>query len=167
MMDILKDPMVVYAIAFVIFLGLVYRYGRVSFLTWIDGEIQKVRHQLDEAKKLRADAEKTLAEYKTKQAAALAEADSLIRNAKEEAARLKSESEVELKASLARHEQQVMERIRIAEAAALMDVRQRAIDLAMDMARNALAAKVQGATASGLIDQAIAEMPTASKAKAA
>lgn len=168
MSELLNDPMFMYTVAFVIFVGLAYRYGRKGILGWIDGEIAKIRAQLSEAEKLRAEAETTLAEYKAKQAAALADADSLIRNAKEEAVRLKAQAEADLKASLARQEQQAIERIRIAEAAALDEVRQRGIDLAMKVARQTLEAKLQGDAGSKLVDQAIADLPAAKeKAEAA
>lgn len=167
MNELLKDPMFFYGVAFVIFIGLAYRYGRSGFASWIDDEIEKVRRQLDEAEKLRAEAEATLADYKAKQAAALTEADALIRNAKDEAVRLKAQAEAELKASLARHEQQAVERIRMAELAAMEDVRQRGIDLAMKVARQTLEAKLQGDAGSKLVDQAIADLPVAAKAKAA
>jgi len=169
MSEILKDPMYFYLLAFAIFVGLAVRYGRAGFLAWIDGEIQKVRHQLDEAQKLRADAETMLADYKAKQEAALAEADYLVKHAKEEASRLKAKAEADLKESIARHEQLALERIRMAEAAALADVRARAIDLAVTMARQNLQTALQGDAASALVDQAIAGLPTstASKAEAA
>lgn len=159
MSELLKDPMFLYTVAFVIFVGLAYKFGRAKFLAWIDGEIQKVRSQLDDAQKLRAEAEATLAEYKAKQTVALKEADELVQNAKDEAVRLKAQAEADLKASLARAEQQAIERIRIAEAAALAEVRQRGIDLAMEMAEKSLQSKLQGEAGSKLIDQAIADLP--------
>ena len=168
MSELLQDPMFAYTVAFVIFLGLAFRYGRSAFIAWVDGEIAKVRAQLDEAQKLRTEAETTLAEYKARQAAAIAEADQLVRNAKEEAVRLQAQAEADLKASLARQEQQAVARIRMAEAAALSEVRQRGIGLAMSSARQVLEAKLQGDAAAKLIDQAIADLPAATaKAKAA
>ena len=168
MSELLNDPMFLYSIAFVIFMGLAYRYGRHGLLSWIDGEIQKVRSQLDDAAKLRKEAEETLAEYKKQQADALAEAATLVQNAKDEAVRLKAQAEADLKASLARQEQQAAERIRLAEVTALAEVRQRAIDLAIAEARGTLTTQLQGDAAAKLIDQAIADLPTATaKAEAA
>lgn len=168
MSNLLNDPMFFYAIAFVIFMGLAYRFGRKSAINWIDAEILKVRSKLDEAEKLRAEAEATLVEYKAQQAAAFADAEDLVRNAKDEAVRLKAQAEADLKASLARQEHQATERIRLAEAAALADVRQHAIDLAMTAARQSLQTSLHDDVVSKLVDQAIADLPVAStKAKAA
>jgi F-type H+-transporting ATPase subunit b len=163
---LMQDPMTFYSIAFVIFMGLAYRYGRKPFLTWIDAEILKIRDELDQARKLRAEAEATLAEYKAKQTAALAEAEAIVKHAKDEAVRMKSDAESDLKNALARHEQQAMERIRIAETEAMAEVRAAAIDLAMSMARKTLASELDATTATKLTDQAIADMPKAESAKA-
>lgn len=168
MNELLKDPMFFYAIAFTIFIVLAVRYGRGAFLSWIDGEIAKVRSQLTEAEKLRREAEATLERYKSRQAAAMAEAEDMIRSARDEAARLKIKAEADLKAYLARQEQLALDRIRIAETQALDEVRQRGIDLAMKVARQTLEARLQADAGSKLIDQAIADLPVAaSKAKAA
>lgn len=170
MSHLLEDPMFFYAVAFVIFIALAYRFGRAGFLGWIDGEIAKVRHQLDEAQKLRAEAEATLVKYKVLQVEAAAGAEAMIRDASQEAVRLKAQAEADLKASLAHHEQQASERIRLAEAAALAEVRQRGIDMAMAIARQTLEAKLQGEAAAKLVDQAIADLPASGpsgKAKAA
>jgi F-type H+-transporting ATPase subunit b len=166
MSALLKDPMFFYGIAFVIFLGLAYRYGRKPILDWIDGEILKIRDELEQAKKLRIEAEITLADYKKKQVAAMADAEAIVRHAKDEAARLKTQAEADLKAALARHEQQALERIRIAEAEAMADVRTAAINAAMAMANKMLASHMDEATAAKLTDQAIGEVSKSAAAKA-
>lgn len=165
----LQDPAFFYGIAFVIFIALAYRHAKKPLLGWLDSEILKIRDELEQARKLRAEAEVTLADYKNKQKVALAEAEAIIAHAKEEATRLKAQAETDLKEALARHEQQVTERIRLAEAAALADVRSAAVDMAVNMARKALTTHMDEAGAAKLIEQAIAEVPknVAAKAKAA
>jgi F-type H+-transporting ATPase subunit b len=169
MSGLMQNPMFFYGIAFVIFLALAFKYGRKPLVDWIDSEILKIRNELDQASKLRAEAETMLAEYKAKQAAAMAEAEAIIAGAKDEAARLRAQAEADLKESLARHEQQAAGRIRMAEADAVADVRAAAIDTAMKMARETLSSRLDEATASKLIDQAIADLPKlgGDKAKAA
>ena len=147
MSGLMQDPMFFYAVAFVIFLALAFRFGRKPLLGWLDGEIHKIREELNQAMKLRAEAEAMLAEYKAKQAAALAEAETILRSAKESADRLKAEAETDLKNALARGEQQALDRIRLAEAEALEAVRTATIDLAMQMAAKTLAGQMDDATA--------------------
>ncbi len=169
MSELFNDPMFMYAIAFVIFIGLAYRFARKPMLGVIDAEIIKIRDELEQARKLRADAESMMADYKVRQKEAFAQAEAIISSAKEEAERLKVNAEAELKNSLARHEQQATDRIRVAEAEALTEVRTAAIDMAMEMARKTLTSQMDETAAGKLIDQAIADLPkkAASKAEAA
>lgn len=158
MNDLLKDPIFFYSIAFVIFLGLAYRYGKTPILNWIDSEILKIRDELDQARKLRAEAETLMASFKTKQMAGFAEAESIVSHAKAEALVLKAQAELNLQNTLARHEQMALERIRLAEAEALAEIRTAAVDHAMEIAHKVLAEKLDEATLSKLTDQALAEI---------
>jgi len=169
MKDMLQDPMFFYSIAFVIFLALAYRYTRKPLLGWLDAEIAKIRDEVERSKQLRAEAETELAEYKARHAAALAEAEAIVDYAQKEAQRLKAQSEADLKDMVARHEQQAIERLQIAEAEAVAEVRAATIDLAMEMARKMLALQLDEAGAAKLADQAIADMQklAGNKAKAA
>jgi F-type H+-transporting ATPase subunit b len=161
----LADPMFWYAVAFAIFAALAYWKVRGPLLSAIDAQIAKIRDELDRAKQLRKEAEATLAEYKKKYAEAMKEAEDIIHYAKEEAENLKKQAAADLKAALARHEQQATERIRLAETEALAAVRAAAIDEAMSAARKTLEA---GSGAGALADQAIADLPKlAAKSKAA
>jgi F-type H+-transporting ATPase subunit b len=156
-------------VSLLLFLGLAYRFGKKPVQGWLDGEIEKIRQQLEQAKRLRNEAEATLADYRVRQQVAMAEAEAIVTHAKAEAARLRQVAEADLQAALARHEQQALDRIRQAEREAMADVRQAVIAEAMNLAKTALAESMDQATAQRLIDQAIAEMPQlqATKAKAA
>jgi F-type H+-transporting ATPase subunit b len=165
MSGLFQDPMFFYSIAFVIFLALAWRYGRKPMLGWLDSEILKIRNELEQARKLRAEAEAMLAQYKAKQAEAMKDAEAIVRHASEEAARLRAQAAADLKDALAKHEQQAATRIRLAEAEAIADVRTAVVDLAMKLARETLAAKLDDATAAKLTEQAIAEIPKLAKTK--
>ena len=147
-----------YAVDVVLFLILAWYLGRKPMLGMIDAEIAKVRAELEEAKKLRAEAAATLMDYRARQQAALAEADKIIHHAKEEAARLRGNAEAELKAALERYENKAAERIRMAEAEAVDEVRTAVIEEAVTAARKALAAHLDAPAAKRLADQAIAEV---------
>lgn len=166
---ILHDPIFFYAVAYVLFLGCAWVFLRKPGLEWVDGEIGKIRDELEQARQLRAEAEASLAACKAKKAAALAEADAIVKHAKEEAARLEAEAEAELKYVLARHEQHAVERIRIIEQEAVSAVRAAVVDQAMAAIRKALVDRMDESGFTKLADQAIADMPrlTVDKAKAA
>ena len=148
------------------FLALAFRFGKKPVQVWLDTEIEKIRSQLEQAKRLRSEAEATLADYRVKQQVAMAEAEAIVAHAKEEAARLRQAAGADLQAALARHEQQALDRIRQAEREAMAEVRQAVIREAMAMARQSLADNLDQAAAQRLIDQAIAEMPQLQTAKA-
>ena len=169
MKDILQDPMGIYAIAFIIFLALAYKFGAKPTLAWIDGEIAKIRSELDAARQLRAEAETALADCKKKQAVAEVEAKAIVETAKQQVEAMRMQAEKDLMTALTRHEQLAAERIHMAEAQAVADVRSAAIDLAMSLARKTLSETLTNTDASKLIDQAIADIPPlkADKAKAA
>ena len=169
MNGLFQNPLFFYGIAFVIFLTLAFKFGRAPLLGWLDSEILKIRNELDQARKLRAEADALLADYKKKQAAALAEAEAIVTHAKEEAARLRAQAASDLKESLAKQEQQAAARIRLAETEALEQVRNAIVDAAMKMARENLSGRLDGAASAKLTEQAIAEFSKLAdkKAKAA
>ena len=163
-----SDTMTWYALALVLFFVVIFVWGRKPILSGIDGEIAKIREELDQAKKLRTEAASTLADYRARQQEAMKEAESIIAHAKDEAARLRVSATKDLEASLKRHEQGALQRIRLAESEALAEVKQAVIDQAMAAARTAMAAHLDAATVDKLVDQAIADVPKlAGKNKAA
>jgi F-type H+-transporting ATPase subunit b len=151
-----RDPMFWYTIAFTLFMVLAWRYGHKPLLGWLDTEINRIRVQLEEARTLRAEAETLFAEYKTKHAVGIKEAEAILRRAQDEAAQLRAQAEKDLDAALAWHEQQAKDRIGIAETEARNAVRTAAVDAAMQKARDIIAAR--GAEGK-LTDKAIAELP--------
>ncbi|MGE3623382.1 MAG: F0F1 ATP synthase subunit B [Bdellovibrionales bacterium] len=165
--ELARDHIAWYAVAFFIFCALAWRYGRKPMLNWLDSEIIKISDELARACQLRIEAEARLAEIRKKHAEAMTEADGIKRHAQEEALRLKAQAESDLRAALARHEQQAADRIRVAETEATATVRAVAVDLAIGMARKKLAES--GDHAASLTEQAISDLPglAGSKARAA
>lgn len=161
MSALLKDPMFFYSIAFVLFFVVIYVKARKPLLGWVDGEILKIRNELDEAKKLRAEAEATLAQTREKQQAAMAQSEEIVRQAKLDAEHMKQKAADELKEILARQERIAAERIKLAEREAENEIRATAINLAMKIARDTLSANAGGEIGGKLVDQSIAEVSSA------
>jgi len=165
MNELMQDPMFFYAIAFVIFLALAFIYGRKPAAGWLDGEIARIRGELDAARELRAEAEAALADCKEKQARAEADAKTIVKNAQEQVEEMRRAAGEELAATLRRHQQLAAERIRMAEFEAVNEVRAAAIKLAMDSARQSLSG-LSDTDAARLVDQAIGEIPAIKGKKA-
>ena len=148
-------------LAFVLFFVLFGRkiWGALAGL--LDARGVAVKAELEEASRLRREAESMLRDAEKQRADALTEAKSLIQGAQQEAARLSAAASAEAEASAKRREQMAMDRIAAAEKAAVDDVRLAAADVATSAARQVIAQGLTVETDAVLIDQAINQLPTA------
>jgi len=132
---------------------------KAAVLGGLDARAARIAKDLEEAAALRRQAEALLAEYQAKHREAMAQAEAILTNAREEAARLAQKAEGDLAASLKRREDLAMERIAQAEAAATAEVRTAAVDLAMAATARLLEGRLDAARQDALIDGAIKAMP--------
>ena len=144
---------------FIIFVAAVARPLWRAMTGSLDKRAEAIKAELDEAQRLREEAQHTLAEYQRKQRDALAEAEAIIAEAREEAKRMQKATEERTSASLERREQQALDMIAAAEARAVADVRALAADVAIDATRRVLEDVVEGQKGDELINEAIAEVP--------
>jgi F-type H+-transporting ATPase subunit b len=142
------------AIAFVIFVVLVAWKGTKRITAGLDQRAEAIRKQLDETQNLREEAQAALASYQRQQRDALVEAAEIVAQAKVDAERLKTQAEVVLTATLKRREEQAVERIAQAEATALKDVRDQAIDLAIGVATKLIEDKMTKKVQNDLVKDA-------------
>lgn len=126
----------------------------------LDERAAKISRELDEAKRLRQEAEALLAEYRKKRSDAETEAKEIIAAAKVEAEAYAEESAKKLKDALARRKAQAEQKIAMAEAAAIKDVRAAAADLAMSAAAALLKDGTKGKTGEKLVADSIAAVKT-------
>ncbi|MEX2128398.1 MAG: ATP F0F1 synthase subunit B [Xanthobacteraceae bacterium] len=153
------DPEFWVGVAFVIFLGVLWRAGAFkSIASALDARSERIRQELAEARRLRDEAEKVLAEYKKKRGEAEAEAEAIIAHAKTEAAELAAEAEKRMEEFVARRTKMAETKIAQAEAQALADVRSAAAETAVRAAEKVLAETVKGKTADELIDKSIKDV---------
>lgn len=156
----IQDPTFWVAVAFLIFVALIVWKARGAITGGLDARAEKIEAEIEEAKRLREEAQQLLADYKRKQRDAIAEAEAMLKAAEEEAVRVRGRSESELEAALKRREQQALDRIAQAEANAQAEVRNLAADLAIAASRKILTEKMDDATADKLVDNTIKELPT-------
>lgn len=122
----------------------------------LDGRIATIRNQLDEAAKLRAEAEALLAQAKERDAASAGDAAAIVAHAEAEAAALLSKAEGDLTDLIARRQKMAEDQIAAAERGAVAEVRARAADAAARAAA-AIIAERHGADADkALVDRTIA-----------
>ena len=148
------------ALAFVIFAGAVYRPVGRMISAALDARGAKIREELDEAVRLREEAQALLAQYERQQSEAAAEAERILAHAGDEAARQAEKAAEALEAALERRKQQALDRIARAEEEALAEVRGAAVDIAVGATRKLLAGRLDAKRRAALIDEAIAELDT-------
>ncbi len=146
-------------VAFVIFVALVWKPAGKAIAAGLDGHSAKVRTELEEARRLREEAQRTLADFQRKQTEALSEADAIVAHAKMDAERLKRTAEQELTQQIARRRQLALDRIAQAEAQALAEVRATTVEVAMAATRKLLVDNIDRTKADALIEQAAQELP--------
>src|SRR5438445_9946462 len=147
------------AIAFVILMAVFAWLGiHRTVLTALDHRAQRIRAELDDAKRLKEEAAKLLGEYQTRRASAEREAEEIIANAKAEAERIAVEAKAKMEDFVARRTKTAESKIALAEAQALADVRAAAADAAVAAASTILTQSVKGQIADELLAKGIAEV---------
>ncbi len=121
----------------------------------LDERSRKIQAQLDDARRLRQEAETLVAEYRRRRADAQAEADAIVTQAQREAETLTAEARVRIEEYVSRRTKAVEARIAQAETQAVAEVRSRAVDVATAAAARILAEKAQGPAGDELVARSI------------
>jgi F-type H+-transporting ATPase subunit b len=159
MIDLIYEPETWVAVAFVIFVGILIKLGVPNLLFKVlDDRSARIRAELDEALKLRKEAEGVLAEYRRKQGEAEKVAESIILNARGEAERLAAEAKAKVEDFIARRTKMAENKIAQAEAHALADVRAAAANAAVAAAENILIETTRGGAGEILVAQGIRDL---------
>jgi len=149
------------AVAFVFFIGvLVYVGVPKMLLNALDERGKRVQAELDEARRLKEEAQKLLAEYKAKQRQADEEAAAIIEGAKAEAERIAAESKTKMEEFVERRTKLAETKIAQAEAQAVADVRAAAAEAAVTAAEKILTESVKGKVADDLLTRGISDVKT-------
>jgi F-type H+-transporting ATPase subunit b len=147
------------AVSFVILMG-VFAYAGVhkTVLKALDHRAERIKAELDDAKRLKDEAAKVLADYKARRASAEAEAQEIVASAKAEAERIAAEAKTKMEDFVARRTKTAESKIALAEAQALADVRAAAADAAVAAASTILSQTVKGGVADDLLAKGIADV---------
>ena len=149
----------VVTIAFVCFVSVVLYLGVPKILAkMLDARADGIRAELEEARSLREEAKALLASYEKKQTEVQAQADRILEAARVEAAAAADQAKADIVTSVARRLVAAEEQIASAEAAAVKEVRDQAIVVAVGAARDIIASQMTAADGNSLIDDAIAQV---------
>ncbi len=154
-----SEPEFWVAVAFVILMGVFAYFGiHRTVLKTLDHRRDRIKAELDDARRLKEEAARLLAEYRARHASAEREAQDIIEAAKAEAERIASEARAKMEDFVVRRTKTAESKIALAEAQALADVRAAAADAAVMAASTILSQSVQGPIADDLLAKGIAEV---------
>ena len=155
----LEDAETWVAIGFVIFVGILIYVGVPKLIaSSLDARAKRVRDELDEARRLKDEAQKLLTEYQGKQKQAESEAAAIIAGAKAESERVAAEAKAKMEEFVARRTKMAETKIAQAEAQAVADVRAAAAEAAVSAAEKILTDSVKGKVADDLIARGIGDV---------
>jgi len=155
-MDFLATAEFWVAVSFFLFIGLVVYLGaHKKIADVLDARAARIAKELEEAKRLRVEAEKVLADYRRKQGDAVKEAQAIIDLAAKEAEILAAETRRSMKEVFDRRMKLAEDKIGRAEAEALREVREAAADAAVAAAQIVIAQKITPEMADKLVKQGI------------
>lgn len=159
MMSFFGDSNLVVTLTTVLFIALLVYLGVPKKIAGLlDARADKIKAQLEEARRLREEAQTLLASYEKKQKEVEGLAEQIVANAKSEAENAAVQAKEDLKASIARRLKGAEDQIASAEASAVKEVRDRAIAVATQAASAVIADKMSAASGNDLIDASIKEV---------
>ena len=149
---------IILLIALAILVAAVYRPLTRAVFGALDSRAERIKHELDEAQRLREEAQSMLANYQRKLHEGEAQAKAIVDHAREEAQRLERLSREQLEQRMQRRTRQATDRIAAAESRALQDVRAQAAQLSMHATRELLKAHLDDDRARAVMDRALDEV---------
>ena len=158
-MDFLNNTDIVVGIGFVIFIGVLIYFGVPGLLTkQLDKRAAGIRADLDEARALREEAQTLLASYERKQKEVAEQAEQIVAAAKADAEAAAETAKDDIRKSVERRLVTAGEQIDAAEQAAIREVRDRAISVAIGAAGEVISQKMRPGDADALMNASIAEV---------
>ena len=158
-MNFLNNTNIVVGIGFVIFVGILVYFGVPGLLTkMLDKRAVKIRADLDEARALREEAQSLLASFERRQKEVAVQAEEIVVAARHEAEAAAEAAKEDIRKSVARRLHAATEQIEAAEQAAVRQIRDRAVAVAIAAAGDVMKGGMKADAANALIDAAIRDV---------
>jgi F-type H+-transporting ATPase subunit b len=147
------------AVAFIILMGIFAYFGvHRTLLKALDNRRDRIKDELDDARRLKEEAARLVAEYRGRRERAEREAQEIVTSAQAEAERIAAEARAKMEDFVARRTKSAESKIAMAEAQAVADVRAAAAEAAVAAAAAVMSKTVTGAVADDLIGKGIADV---------
>lgn len=146
-------------VALFIFIGVVFYFKVPGMISKsLDERANRIRNELEEARRLREEAQQLLAEFQRKRKEAEKDAADIVAAARREAETLVSEAHRKTEEYVQRRTVIAEQKIAQAEREAVNEVRATAVDIAIEAARKLLAERVDTKTGSDLFKASLQDV---------
>lgn len=167
MSNIFFEPIFWFAVSFVLFFVIFGRKLWKPLTALLDARADQIRLELDEAARLRREAEQMLEDATREREQAYAEANALIEQTHQQAQELAEKARLEAEDMLRRREQMAKDRIAAAERAAVDEVRAAAVDAAFESAKDVIGKTLTQDQSASLVSDALRSLPDALRSREA
>ena len=155
MTEFLQEPTNWVLISFLIFAAGFAKFGWKQVVGKLDGRILEIRQELDQAERLRVEAQEMLVQYQRKHRDAMIEANDIKFRAMAQADTIRAKAEADLKETLERREKQLNDRLARIEASAEAELRKITAQLALQASESLIRQTIDAKTQDQLADQSI------------
>jgi F-type H+-transporting ATPase subunit b len=159
MEGVLGDPTFWVAVGLVVFLAVVLYFGaHKTVARMLDERAAGIKRELEEARKLREEAQALLQQYQGKQRDAEKEAEAIVAQARVEAERIAKETQVQLEQLIERRTKAAQDKISQVEAEAAAEVRTAAVGAAVAASEALIKERLSAQKSEELVEKAIGEL---------
>ncbi|NCO03185.1 MAG: hypothetical protein GW903_03235 [Alphaproteobacteria bacterium] len=152
---LLQDSSFWVGVSFVLFLIVAYKLGAKVIVGGLDNKIQEIKDEIDNAERLRVEAQELLAQYQRKQRDAEKEAEEIVASAQKQAKEMQKSMQLELDELMARRETQVSDRLKRLEDSAISKIKNEAATVAMAATTEMIIQAMDAKTQKTMLDDSI------------
>ncbi len=146
-------------LSFILFVFVAFALGRKTVTNSLDSHINEIKLEIENAERLRVEAQELLAQYQRKQRDAETEANAILEAAKSQAKQAQIEADKDLKETMSRREEQLTERLQRLEENAIGEIQNYAAKLAVQATREMIVQTLDETTNADLNAEAIKNLP--------
>lgn len=144
--------------AFVVFVFLAFGPIRNVVANYLSGRARRIRQELEEATRLKAEAQELVQLYSRKYQEAMQESENIIAKAQKEAEMMLVDARKQLDETIQRRLEQIAERIAQAETNAIQEIQTQAIDIAVNATRLILKERLERSSADEVLQLSLQEI---------
>ena len=157
----LRNTDFIVLLAFIAFIGVLVYFKVPSLIGgMLDKRANTIRNELDEARKLREEAQSIFASYERRQKEIEEQAARIVESARKEADAEAEKARAALDVTVSRRLAAAEEQIASAQASAEREVREKAVMVSVAAAKSVLSTQMSASMAKGLIEESIKDVET-------